>query len=173
MSVTCYNVTKSSRAAVQAYSEGSCNHRTASPRRPAPRRSTTTNKPPSPSELFRTWPSIFFFCLFYILSFVFVFLSTHVERSITESMPMSRLWPRNFAMRPMMFAFVASESRLSRTFRRILEKQRQGVDPISTVYFFFLFFFFFLSTLRIVLLYMFFKLFVLFSFSVVIRRALS
>lgn len=126
MSVTCYNVTKSSRAAVQAYSEGSCNHRTASPRRPAPRRSTTTNKPPSPSELFRTWPSIFlllhvyvqFFSCFFFFHYTHTRTHTHTSNdrlSNAESMPMSRLWPYGILqLRPTVF-FVASTSRLQST----------------------------------------------------------
>lgn len=122
MSVTCYNVTKSSRAAVQAYSEGSCNHRTASPRRPAPRRSTTTNKPPSPSELFRTWPSIFLLLHVYVQFFSCFFFSlythtrTHTRRTIVCQMP-NRCQCLGFGrtgilqLRPTVF-FVASTSRL-------------------------------------------------------------
>lgn len=59
---------KSSRVAIRL--RGSCNHRTASPRRPAPRRSTTTNKPSFISDIFYTSRRacfVFFFLNYYLV----------------------------------------------------------------------------------------------------------
>ena len=67
---------KSSRAAIRL--RGSCNHRTASPRRPPPRRSTTTNKPSLLSHIFAPLAERLFLCYFILFSFY-----THVNANCT------------------------------------------------------------------------------------------
>ena len=68
---------KSSRVAIRL--RGSCNHRTASPRRPAPRRSTTTNKPSFISDIFFFYTSrracfVFFFFFFFLNYYLVILL---------------------------------------------------------------------------------------------------
>lgn len=77
---------------VNTYGGAAANHRTASPRRPAPRRSTTTNRPPfRPVRAFRTWPSalfhVFFLCVFFLFFFFTYTFSAFTDadnRSTTE-----------------------------------------------------------------------------------------
>jgi len=169
--VTYYNVTKSSRAALQAYIQrGSCNHRTASPRRPAPRRSTTTNKPPLLAELFRTWPSlIFFFSYFFLFLFfffrfrfrfrfrfpfffrfvffcffiyLFIFSLTHTSNDLSPNRCQCLgFWPRILQASGGVIASYHVTSTSRRCYVSFVELKCQSVDP-TVPYFSFFFFFF-------------------------------
>lgn len=94
-----------SRYRHNTYRGAAANHRTASPRRPAPRRSTTTNKPPFclPFALGRAFFFYFVLFFFFFLYFCFRFYARQY-RSITESICqyISALG-HGFCNRPMIF----------------------------------------------------------------------
>lgn len=148
---------------VNTYGGAAANHRTASPRRPAPRRSTTTNRPPfRPVRAFRTWPSalfhVFFLCVFFL--FFFLHILFPLSRTPIIDLPPNIDTPicvsalgHGFCNRPMIFSCrVQSRRRVdvasrSQFYASLIKLKRQGKASIRRcrIFFFFFFFFRFLS----------------------------
>lgn len=144
--VTRYNVTvgfNASRYRRNTYRGAAANHRTASPRRPAPRRSTTTNKPPFclPS-LSHLAEHFFFYFVFFLFFYFFAF--THVYHRIDMPIHLGS-WPRIlqpsddiFVSRPSRHRVdVASRHRLCE-FHRAKVSKKCRFDSVAFSYFFFL-----------------------------------
>lgn len=158
--VTYYNVTvgfNASRYRHNTYRGAAANHRTASPRRPAPRRSTTTNKPPFclPSHLAERF--FFYFVLFFFFYFVFAFTHVNIDLSPNRYMPIHLgSLPRILQPSDDMFVSRPSRHRVDVASRRLLCECHRAKVSKKAIRQCHIFLFFFFSTIEYLFFFVFF-----------------